>query len=77
MELPKLAGQVVHTGIPLEHLALVAGGVTILFLGPMKLKQSEIILGRLPAPGNCTENRLKHTPSLPVTTPSRMDNSFT
>lgn len=32
----------------------------------------EAVLGRLPVPGHCTDRELKHTPSLPVITLSRL-----
>lgn len=57
--------------MPCECMGLVARGIYV--SGPHRLKIiREIVIGRLPLPGNCIDSRLKYTHSLPMTTPSRL-----
>lgn len=52
-------------GMPLDYLTLVARGASV--LRPSEIITSrDIIFGRLPPPGHCTDSKLKHTPSLSV-----------
>lgn len=50
-------------GIPLDHLALVARGSCVPDSHWM-VTIGEAVLGWLPPPEDCTDGRLKHTPSL-------------
>ena len=51
-----------HRGWPLDVCVWWPGEIAFLCL--RSLKESEAFLGRLPAPGHCTNRRLKHDPDL-------------
>ena len=52
-------------GMPLKHLALVGKGARI--AGSHRtVTIREIVLGRLPPPGHCTDSRRKHAPTLSI-----------
>lgn len=53
-------------GTSLEYLALRAGGGCV--SGFHGTEKNQRVLGRLLPPGYCKDSRLKHSPSLPITT---------
>lgn len=48
--------------MPLDHLALVPGG--LMFLDPTRLLQSDSFWQTATPPGHCMDKRIRHTPSL-------------